>query len=173
MPNINLTLLMQMQGELEDSINQKRKIKKSLIHEKTLALNVELAELAQEWGLFKYWKKKPTTKSRAQVLEEYADGLHFILSLAIERLKTLPELRFLEVEYPDYTPNYSTKQIIEMFNELYKQIANLHDSDRASFIHLFTLYFKLGHALGFTFEEVSYSYYQKNEINHIRLKEGY
>lgn len=48
-----------------------------------LALLVEIGELANETRCFKYWSNKPASE-REVILEEYVDGLHFILSIGID-----------------------------------------------------------------------------------------
>ena len=50
--------------------------------ERFLALLVEIGELANATRAFKYWSLKPA-EERARLLDEYADGLHFFLSLAL------------------------------------------------------------------------------------------
>ena len=54
----------------------------STFHERMLALLVELGEFANETRTFKFWSLKgPSPKER--ILDEYADALHFFLSLGI------------------------------------------------------------------------------------------
>ena len=48
-----------------------------------LALLVEIGELANETRSFKFWSVKPASEKKI-ILEEFVDGIHFILSLGIE-----------------------------------------------------------------------------------------
>jgi len=47
----------------------------------TLAMMVEVAELANEIRSFKHWSKKPMS-DKDVVIDEYVDVLHFFLSIA-------------------------------------------------------------------------------------------
>lgn len=49
--------------------------------EKILALQVEVSELANATRCFKYWSKKKS-EPKERLLDEYADCLHFLLSIA-------------------------------------------------------------------------------------------
>jgi dimeric dUTPase (all-alpha-NTP-PPase superfamily) len=53
---------------------------KSLIGDITQALYVELGELTQEIGFFKYWKKNKTI-NKVRPYDEWADCMHFMASL--------------------------------------------------------------------------------------------
>ena len=64
---------------LQKNMTYNRKI----VKRKMLALLVEIGELANETRCFKYWSNKPASE-REVILEEYVDGLHFILSIGID-----------------------------------------------------------------------------------------
>jgi dimeric dUTPase (all-alpha-NTP-PPase superfamily) len=49
---------------------------------KMVAFFVELGEFINEERSFKYWSRKKTN-NRHKVIEEYIDGLHFILSIGL------------------------------------------------------------------------------------------
>jgi dimeric dUTPase (all-alpha-NTP-PPase superfamily) len=46
-----------------------------------LALSVEVSELANEMRTFKHWSNRPMS-SKEKLLDEYADVMHFMFSLA-------------------------------------------------------------------------------------------
>ena len=73
----------QMQNELDTFIIKSRNIEinnTELTNKLETALHVELFEMLNECrSLFKYWSGKPENKS--MILEEYADGIHFMLSI--------------------------------------------------------------------------------------------
>lgn len=80
-----------MQEELDKKIleNMKKDIATELIYdlddlltEKLLALQVEVSELANATRCFKYWSMKGP-EQRERLLEEYADVLHFFLSVGL------------------------------------------------------------------------------------------
>lgn len=173
MPKINIALFVDMQEKLDQSINKVRSFNGNLIDEKVLALQVELGELAQEWGLFKFWKEKPVTKSRENMLEEYVDVFHFILSLIVERLEVYPSLRNLVIEYPEEQTSNNPKSVVKLFNALFENTSYMIDSYPFNYKALLRIFFKLGFALGFDFDEVTHAYIRKNAKNHERLQNGY
>ena len=73
----------QMQNDLDTFIIKSCNTqinKNELVGKLVIALDVELFELLNECrSIFKYWSSKP--ENPALILEEYADGIHFILSL--------------------------------------------------------------------------------------------
>ena len=81
---MDLLQLFKLQKELDDRIAKEHDLQpKKLLKEKMLALLVEIGELANETRCFKYWSNKPASE-REVILEEYVDGLHFILSIGID-----------------------------------------------------------------------------------------
>lgn len=86
---INLEELLKMQYELDTEIvknyntrsgNRFDKEQSDFLTERLLAMVVEIGELANATKCFKYWSQKPP-ESRERLLDEYADCLHFQLSL--------------------------------------------------------------------------------------------
>ncbi|WP_137744560.1 dUTP diphosphatase [Robertmurraya siralis] len=147
-----------------------------------LALLVELGECANEWRGFKFWSKdqQPRTKVyygppempdvgtyENPLLEEYVDGLHFILELGLEY-----ELN--DFKYAVFICDSVEKQFIY----LYRATTDVFAQDRLDrslhyYRNLIQLYFGLGEMLGFTWEEVEQAYYKKNKVNHHRQDVGY
>lgn len=81
---MELSKLFQMQKALDQHIEEKHMLQnEDLFDRKVLALLVEIGELANETRCFKFWSVKPSS-SKEVVLEEFVDGIHFILSLGIE-----------------------------------------------------------------------------------------
>ena len=54
---------------------------KALLAKRLLALQVEVSELANATKCFKYWSTKPS-ESQERLLDEFADILHFVFSVA-------------------------------------------------------------------------------------------
>jgi len=80
---IDIGELYTLQAELDKDIAVRHNITyESTFHSRLLALLVELSEFANETRCFKYWSFKKASPKEV-VLEEYVDGLHFILSLGI------------------------------------------------------------------------------------------
>jgi len=81
--------LLELQKELDTKIIDKYNHANGLISdfgqgdfltERLLALQVEVSELANATRCFKYWSEKPA-ESKERQLDEYADCLHFLLSI--------------------------------------------------------------------------------------------
>ncbi len=127
---IDIKELYPLQEALDKDIAKRHHITyKKTFYSRLLALLVELGEFANETRCFKYWSfKKPSEKK--VILEEYADGLHFILSLgiALKVNKTIYEIK-VKKDYNLVTAildcyseslklkdNYSTAQYIKAMN---------------------------------------------------------
>src|SRR5690606_14512445 len=80
---MKLDKLFAMQHVLDTRIVQERGLNEDeLLFKKIDAFRVELHELENETKHFKYWSSKQP--DRAKMLEEYVDGLHFILSIGLD-----------------------------------------------------------------------------------------
>lgn len=87
---INLEELLKMQNDLDIEILEKYNSRTSLnrfpkeqsdfLTERLLAMIVEISELANATRCFKYWSLKPA-EPKERLIDEYADCLHFLLSL--------------------------------------------------------------------------------------------
>lgn len=105
------------------------------------------------------------------LLEEYVDGLHFVLELGIEvNCEKIPTLCIV----PD--------NAVDQFNELFYQVSHLNWYKNeygfncvveGYFEELFGNYMNLGKLLGFTWNEIEQAYFEKNQINHERQNNGY
>ncbi len=114
------------------------------------------------------------------LLEEYVDGLHFLLSIGLE-IGCDQNLTIGNVPKRD--------SLIDMFQDVFKQVAvfdscindlkyrfkdtpeyNVH---RVHYSILLDLYLELGQMLGFTWEEIEEAYLQKNQENFRRQESGY
>jgi hypothetical protein len=83
MSEIVLDELFSLQKGLDEEIHQKHHVDLRETHYKRiLALLVELGEFANETRCFKFWSLKPASE-KGVILDEYADGMHFFLSLGI------------------------------------------------------------------------------------------
>lgn len=156
--------LFELQKRLNERIVREHHLEERfLFEERILALLVELGELANETRCFKYWSLKPPSK-REIILEEYVDGLHFILSVGLD----------LGIDSYNGSVHYSNERLVQQFLSIYEIIQKLRLSkETAHFEQLFSEYLGLGKLLGFSSEEIVDAYYRKNEINHIRQDKGY
>ncbi|WP_421380358.1 dUTP diphosphatase [Bacillus salacetis] len=162
---MNINQLFEMQRELDSYIEKEHGLEDAdLFHKKIMALLVEVGELANETRCFKFWSTKPSSE-KSIILEEFVDGVHFILSLGINIGIQHFELR---------GANYAEKDVTKQFLEIYTAI-NDFGSRRSvtEYDQLVHQYFYLGELLGFSHEEVVKAYKQKNEVNYQRQQEGY
>jgi dimeric dUTPase (all-alpha-NTP-PPase superfamily) len=82
----------EMQKKLDDYIQSRKLSKpseKELLTDTLLALQVEVSELANATRCFKHWSKKGPM-DRDTILDEYADIMHFFLSVG-NQLEFTPE----------------------------------------------------------------------------------
>lgn len=164
----HLNELFEMQRELDKHINEEHNLQGiDLIHKKVVAFIVELSELANEIRFFKFWSNKKKSHKNI-ILEEYIDGVHFLLSLGLEiRADNLIEDNF-GIEGNTF----------ENLEDEFLFIINLAITFRwtstyENYRQLLTRYLSLGHILGFTEKEIFKAYISKNKVNHIRQEQGY
>lgn len=165
---MNPTMFFELQKPLRDKIIKQHKLHgQPLLENFILALQVELAELANAWRGFKHWSTN-REMNRDAALEEYADCLSFILEIGLEL---------------DITPNHIKEirggTILNQFNELFYICADLDYcrqkgySVANQYYFLFENFIGLGKMLGFSKKEIELAYIRKNQINHQRQAEGY
>lgn len=161
---MNLQRLFQMQKTLDNRILTEHNLEGiQLLQKKTLSLQVELGELANETRCFKFWStKKPSSKDI--ILEEYVDCLHFILSIGLEK------------NFDNVTLNtkYNTLDLYKQFLNLYVNISDfITSSSLDNYLAIFQNFLCLGENLGFSNEDIQNAYLHKNNINHERQDNGY
>ncbi|VXB90097.1 dUTPase [Bacillus sp. 349Y] len=156
--------LLNMQNELDRHIESEHGLQDAdLVDKKILALLVELGELANETRCFKFWSKKAPSEQEV-ILEEYVDGIHFILSLGIDiGNRSIDEPEVLEEGDP-------TEEFLKVYSEV-----NRFSEERSieNLLALFQQFLQLGRVLGFKSEDIFKSYLKKNEVNYQRQQEGY
>ncbi|WP_053218963.1 dUTP diphosphatase [Virgibacillus senegalensis] len=156
--------LFETQRRLDEHIQTNNQIKPDEVFEKkVLALLVEIGELANEARSFKFWSKKPKSEP-AIILEEYVDGLHFILSLGLAS----------GYRYDSETVHTSRMDETSLFLKVYERsITFKQDPSEINYRQLFTSFLQLGHQLGFSEEAIQDAYDKKNKVNHQRQQQGY
>ena len=166
MMGINWPKLFALQRELDDRIRREHHLTGDYFSERLLALQVEVAELANETRCFKYWSLKPPSE-RSQILEEYVDGIHFILSLGLT-------LGFQSFSFAENFSITKETSMVDQFLNVYQCIAQLQaERSKQTFETLVREYILLGFMLGFSEQEIEAAYIEKNEINHVRQEQGY
>ncbi len=153
-----------MQKQLDAYIESQHDLSgKDLFKEKYLALLVELGELANETRCFKFWSVKPRN-DQSVILEEYVDGIHFILSLGLDK----------GYRYATGSINSTENDETGQFNRVYDLCAAFYrEPSEKNYNKLFDSYLDLGNLLGFDEQGVKDAYLKKNEINYERQNQGY
>lgn len=161
---IELKELYQLQSELDARIaSNHHTTYDSTKDDRLMALIVEIGELANETRCFKYWSNKGPS-ARGILLDEYADGMHFLLSLGIP----------LGVKKTSYEIVKSDLRLTRQFHELYKATVELVESyDVAHYTNAYQLFLNLIPSLGFGVEEVVKAYKAKLEVNYQRQNNNY
>lgn len=185
---MNLTKMFETQKGLMDRIEKEHPSapNENRFTKRVLALLVELGEMANEQRSWKYWShdqrprkkvaKAPTMFEEDReyynpLLEEFVDGEHFFIELAIE----------LGIEPDDF---YSHDEILEGTTEnilieimhYVSMVEGLTDIEKKKryLIMGHMVYLNLAEQrLGFSLEQIEQAYFEKNAINHQRQLQGY
>lgn len=97
------------------------------------------------------------------LLEEYVDGLHFVLEIGLE-------IDFNIEFYVLDTQKYD--DVISQFVWINRTVTDFFMGKRVYDV-LLDEYIGLGEMLGFTWEEIETAYFEKNKVNHKRQDSGY
>lgn len=166
--SMNLRPLFFLQEKLDEKISSKHEyddfLKQDHSRKKVLSLRVEIGELLNELRLHKYWsKKKPSTKEKQ--LEEYADGLHFILSIGVD--KGVKDYTYQGL----YDEDLTAEDLVFIFDRLMTMSwGELRKEDYKLGLEM---YLKLGLLLLFSWDEIKEAYVKKNMINQERQEKDY
>lgn len=180
---MNLDKLFQAQKELREHINYNGEDR---FEKLVLALLVEIGECANEWRGFKFWSKdqspneltyddyadawydkkgKMYSEYKNHLLEEYVDGLHFVLELGIE--KDMPVQHWVPKKAKRESVNTQFIFINALIVDFWER------EEQLEYWAVLGYYLGLGEMLGFTDEQVEDAYFAKNQINHSRQENGY
>ncbi|MFA9558688.1 dUTP diphosphatase [Evansella sp. AB-rgal1] len=165
---MQISNLYEKQRELDHYIESKHKLgNENLLQRKLLALQVEVGELANETRCFKFWSEKGPS-AQDIILEEYVDGVHFVLSIGLEMsLET-------EVVQWSTTQQVIGEELVPYFLNVMNRVSALSQvGSKENYVSLFQDYFVLGSALGFSEVDIISAYEKKNEVNHVRQDQGY
>lgn len=162
--NIHLKELYELQAGLDKDIASKHGVTYESTHAKRLlALIIEIGELANETRCFKYWSNKGPSPKEI-VMDEYADGLHFLLSLGIP----LKASKFV------YELKKSDKELTLQFHDVYKAAtALLNHYDLEHYEDCFQKYLNLALSIGATADDIVIAYKSKLAVNYHRQETNY
>lgn len=164
---INLTPLLLKQRELDADINSRHNVThESTKTERFLALLVEIGELANATRAFKYWSLKKS-ESRDVLLDEFADGLHFFLSIAI-----VFNFAVGKVEYESLPA--TKEEVNNAFKRVYLRITDLmRKESKRCYIVALKEFLSLGSALEFSPQDITNAYNAKLVVNYDRQQHNY
>lgn len=134
-----------------------------------LALRVEIGETANEHRGFKFWSIDQLP--REKTLEELIDCIHFLLEIGI--MLGFDNVRDWFVE--SNIQCMKAMNVTDQFNAVFDYVTRVMDdpNDIDCYDELFYSIFGLGEMLGFTHEQLSQAYIDKNKVNIQRQAEGY
>jgi dimeric dUTPase (all-alpha-NTP-PPase superfamily) len=160
---INTSQYIPFQQQLDDRIFKNHDTTREATRvDRLCALLVELGEFANEMRAFKYWSLKPAS-DQSVLLEEYADGLHFLNSLCID-LNIAPQIH----------PIKSSLGVVTLTLKAYEAIvACMSHFDEQHLILAYEAYAQLAYACEFTSEQLFEAYVSKHQKNHVRQDEHY
>lgn len=154
--------------DLQDGLDQEIFNKFSLTREETsirrrLALLVELGECVNETRCFKFWSMKGASPSDV-ILEEYADGIHFLLSLGIDLQDPSETIDSIK----------ASDNLTEAYLNMYALCLDFNKHfDLEHYYHCFAYYLGIAEQLGYSAEEIREHYLMKNKENHHRQDTNY
>lgn len=152
------------QKELDLEIAQNHHINYEVTRNKRiLALLVELGEFANTTRTFKFWSNK-TMEAKEVVLDEFADGLHFLLSLGVDKGYILDTL---EVEDDDLS-------LTDNLLSIYSLVSKYQDEQTLdNYIKMFSSYLRALFKVNFSWADAKNAYYIKLSENHHRQETNY
>lgn len=169
--DINLKKLYELQEELDRYILSKHELgmtSEKLLDKTTLAMLVEVGELANTTRCFKHWSTKGMMDKEI-VLDELADVWHFFLSIGNQL-----EIKYKPIELLKSIEPTSIGDLTYLFHELYENISKIQSLYNVpAYNYVGTLLSSIAIKLEFTTREVENAYLLKHEENYKRQKEGY
>lgn len=161
---ICLSDLFPLQRSLDEEIGEKHGVTyASTAHRRLLALLVELGEFANETRCFKYWSDKGMGP-KGRIIDEYADALHFFLSIGVS------------LGVSSYTHRFSVreKDLSEALLSVYSLSCKLLDDlTPENYLSAFSSFLNIIPLLDYSAEDVREAYLAKLSVNRQRQKEGY
>lgn len=158
--------MIKLQQELDDKIAETRAVKtnQEILDAKFLALMIEIAEFANEQRCFKYWSSKPPSEKNI-LLEEFIDGLHFVISISNNYNLNLIALEITDQNYQNLTDAFLDLFATTLQFQLKKDFTTVEK--------WFNIYYAIAQQCNFTSSDIFNAYLAKNKINHLRQEQNY
>ena len=164
MARIELEELFLAQEQLDKAIADKHSITyKTTRHRRIMACLVEIGELANATRCFKYWSNKGAEEDEI-VLDEFADGLHFFLSLGVD----------IKTSKRSYNLTKHMDNLTDQFLEVYHRLDVFRKKqDDASYTKAFQSFLNLLPLMGYRWAKLKEAYYKKLGVNYKRQENNY
>lgn len=161
---INFKKIFLKQAKLDNEIAINHDVTyESTRERRTLALFVEIGELANSTRCFKYWSNKGS-EEMSRVMDEYADGLHFLVSLGIDA----------GIARYTYEQKESELSLTDLFVLMYEKLTKFAKTRKLKdYRILFETYLMIASKLGMAKKEIFDSYLLKLGENYHRQKTNY
>ncbi|TFB24985.1 dUTPase [Filobacillus milosensis] len=161
---MNWDELYDLQKELDEKIRESHSLTRdAILEDKFLALLVEVSELANETRCFKFWSQKGPSDDSV-ILEEFVDGIHFILSLGLD----------FNYRYKQESIKKINDSQTKLFHLIIEKIYQFKQNPtKENYQVMMKAYIQLGYQLGFNEQEIYNAYLDKNKVNHNRQEFGY
>ncbi|MBU8575710.1 dUTP diphosphatase [Bacillus pumilus] len=197
---MNLEKMFKMQADLDSRIIKEKGLEgQDLLPNTYVALITELGEFANEGRWFKHWSNiqepkqpeynwmtyrddlewKPEYGYKSYpLLEEYADCIHFFLSIAIKK-GWQEDMQIPEEVIEDFKEEGLDGGLSGAFLEMQWSLLNSRmfkdeEKKKEHFRVAWGLFLAIGIVgFGFTPEQIEQAYIDKNAVNHKRQQEGY
>jgi dimeric dUTPase (all-alpha-NTP-PPase superfamily) len=164
---MKLEMYYQKQQELEQFVRKNIGMSEEefssieMVDKRIFAFKVELAEFSNETAWFKYWKQSHVM-NKANVIEELADCIHFLLAIGIYR------------KYSQWVPELEYQQWVERDESfLYTSIMESGIGSSGQWKRAFEQLIAIGIKLGFSLDQIQISYLLKNKKNIERQNANY
>ncbi|HMM00701.1 MAG TPA: dUTP diphosphatase [Bacilli bacterium] len=160
-----LNLLFSKQSELDRRIHADKNVDyASTLVKRKLALLVELGEFANATRTFKFWSTK-TGESKERLLDEYADVLHFLLSLGLAKNLKVEQIEFLEPR---------TNVLSTLILDVYQKFETFFIKESlAEYKAAFASFLTISKAINFSESDIIDAYLKKNAENFKRQDNNY
>ncbi|PPE05049.1 dUTP diphosphatase [Entomoplasma ellychniae] len=161
-----LKWLSEQQEYLDSKIIEKHSlsIDNDMFKKKIIAFWVELGEYANEEKSFKYWKQGAAAPREVQ-LEEYIDGLHFIVSLGNQIKYDFTTFEFKDLGY---------KNNIDCYFDLIQNLTLLvNEQSIKTFSLIFNSFLQIAHVQKYSENDLINTYKKKHAKNQQRQVENY
>ncbi len=161
---MDISELLEKQAALDATIAANHNVSyASTRSRRIMALIVEIGELANATRCFKYWSNKGPEPDEI-VLDEYADGLHFFLSLGVD----------IKTSKTSYNKTKHHDNLTDQFHEVYHRIDQFYKKqDDKSYIKAFQSFLNLLPLLGYKWNDLKKAYYKKLGVNYVRQETNY